>query len=501
MRNLWVLTLLAASPLADSQWVVHSPHASGSYRTHWGSFAFPTNTWAWEKLSGRYSHPAAAFIQIAYQAEPELRWANPSTLPPTKLYIREDSDLWMRGYFNPTLSASIPFETGRSSGWTLGYGDLTVWGHRYSQHSPSGLTLRLPATTLTAFGADSTASSLGSVYSDGSYSISILPHHWIRTDSSEWEPNYRRSASGEPMPTNPMREENLRDRDGFITLDVGGWYDAPYQKWRGYVPLDGRYFFWNNPKYTVVLTGEARPVINTQYDLEQNNPRFLLETLSAAGLEDQTLGTTSELTIAVTDGSDSTAPTLINKIRVRWHKPFENWRRLRADSEIWESTTIEVGSPGWAAYGGAVQVSWFEGGAWLANLEAAGNVIETGTVISSAIWPEFGPFFALIGLAAGQIEARPYQNNVVFNWGAPNSEYLPNRDDSLKERYVMIPDLELGYTVSYGKADHYNVNGFQGPEYKAVKRFNGGRRFTQTFVLQGGTGGGGVGGGDWEDGK
>ncbi len=60
----------------------------------------------------------------------------------------------------------------------------------------------------------------------------------------------------------------------------------------------------------------------------------------------------------------------------------------------------------------------------------------------------------------------------------------------------MRPQLLLGYDVDAAKSDSYDTDGYAGPGYHVVEKFNYGRKFVQNFYLQGtgGGGGGGVGG-------
>lgn len=494
MKRYFVILVCIAASAVNAQWVLVSPNANGGYVNPTGSFTFPSYTTSWEKLGGNYRSPTAAFLRIQVQFAPTYSWASSTSLPPSKVFVYESGRLYTRGYWYPTLTASIPFEKGRTEGSNV-FGELEVWGHRYSQINTSGNSFTLPSVAFTTFGADSTASSSGCIRSDGEYSPVIMPHYWIKTEGTDTEPNYRREGPGDPTPANPNRVQNLRDRDQYVSLDVATYYDQMQGKWRGVVCLDGRYSFWADPRYQVIYTGSANPTMFTQMDIDDNEPRLILETLSSASETANQLGSTSTVRMAVTSSSDPESPSLLNKIDIRWHKPNENFRTFLPRRVLWAESSLNLATPGYAIYGGAIMAYWTEGGAWLYTGTEIGTAVGVGSTLTSAMWPGFGALFSIVGVTLQNAIPTPNQNSVPFNWGAPEATYFPYRDDTRKAYYIMRPQLLLGYDVDAAKSDSYDTDGYAGPGYHVVEKFNYGRKFVQNFYLQGtGGGGGGVGG-------
>jgi len=126
--------------------------------------------------------------------------------------------------------------------------------------------------------------------------------------------------------------------------------------------------------------------------------------------------------------------------------------------------------------------SWTAGGAWHWGSNEYGGAFGAGVLITSLFWPELAPLFSLIGLTLSNIEFQPMQNAAVFNWGAPNATYHPDRNDSRISDYRMYPVLEGKYKMAYAKADRYGSTGFLGPDYIAVKSKRNVARFVQRFV-------------------
>ena len=175
--------------------------------------------------------------------------------------------------------------------------------------------------------------------------------------------------------------------------------------------------------------------------------------------------------------------TIPAEYSIKWHLPRDNWKSYGSEPTFWDYPIIEIGDPGYATIGVGVNVSYvINDNYWGGAIDEIWGALSA--VLGNSVPPPYGSFIATLGLINSG--SRPVTVPVSFNdnWGSSTSTYLPSRDDSLKNRYHMVPEKRVGYKIKFWDGEIYGAHGYEGQDKKAVASLDTREEWITTFELQ-----------------
>jgi hypothetical protein len=179
-----------------------------------------------------------------------------------------------------------------------------------------------------------------------------------------------------------------------------------------------------------------------------------------------------------TTGNDGDGATAKANYIMALYYADEVSKSAKANTPSYVPQTVTPASPGYAAEGGGISVTW--------NAPPVGWGIAAGSFAALATLPMPTPWlnaaFAVAGVSVTDLTPTPYSgvDNFDTAWGGSHATYLDydgnpisQPPDSEKSEYHMVPTATEGYSQHWVLHDAYNSSGFAG-ETKAHVDSDGG---------------------------
>ncbi len=519
MRGFESSRLLSLAILSVAILLCAFPHSA--FAGHWEVSSYVTSGESSVNDSGYTHEKKTATADMVYTVQAKLRWVSDAedgsdALPPfdrvylyeagsvhviSRLWhnVAEFNDDWHGSYYNVypselTTTNSLP-------------NTLSGYGNEVESHTsrcawttinvPEGATEVLgPVRTFTGKAKISTIihNNQVSISASASASYTATAHDkpYIAKQGL-YGPNYRKAGDG-------VKEENKRERDGSMTIDLVAskdlyWVDGYGFEYdfRGRYTGSGSFQLFQNVFEHSIIEWQASP--SPAHFTE--NPVYYLWNLgpSSASLSGE-LGQTTQVSALLSKGSiwfsgpDPNAPTIpVLPFKIRWHYEHENVMFTGQQESNEQEQDIEPDEPGYA-YGGAgggIGYKWTSEFPYWAPAQkllsgAFGVIGNWDSTPSTPVNLALVGLMAALELSADEHAPKEIRGNADMAgcWGKEGSTYTvggvsgnnppPNAN---MNHWTMVPRLKVGYTIKFFKGDTYTGYGYVGVKSWATKKFNG----------------------------
>ncbi|MGV3613939.1 MAG: hypothetical protein ACO1SV_01270 [Fimbriimonas sp.] len=488
------LAMVAGTATAQNgHWTLEDYIFNGST----SDIAGPGYIWDWahyinDAFTISYRGIAAGTVGHSGSVKAKYKWnpgSGPNNLPPTRLYAlvmpRARAYVSMMGAFPGSYSLNVDNGYEQMSN-PLASSSLYITRTGYSQANVSGVEALIPSPSMSVLASKTGV--FGELWTSLSIGFAHLPPFKVIAPNHE-NTNYQ-CQGGAAAP-------NLRDRDHEITLDVAATWNDSLNLWMGGHATDhlnAGFGHFSSPEYSWNQFGDGTPSNLMAYDFTLNSATVLLQMYFAKAKNVNALNQTSAFHVFVSDADDPTSPVLNNRLTIRWHAPFENWRQNGATREVLQPQALTVANPGYAMENGNIGCTWtYYHPYWAAINQSS---IQLLNVASNMLNPPYAGLAGLLGVVAADMAPKPDTGAANFNdcWTDPLSSW-PQGKTLAKSQYRMQPELLVGYDVKPMEADGYGGHGYTGLVKQPVALYNGKKKWVGVFTPWNQPGGDDSGGG------
>lgn len=438
-------------------------------------FSFPIDKWEADITSVGWKAIHVGNCTVSFRWEPGV-----DNLPkPTRALIEVASQVeaWSDNLGSVSVSTGLGSSVLEDLGTNWKF--AKSWGRKIYLYNNQDPVHTLSGIQSAALGQVSN-SYLASVKAILDFSIVSIPYPTLRPDT-DWLPNYR-SENGQQV-------QNLPDADGEYTLDVaadaiddnGSW------RWRGTMFLIHSQSVYGSPFRSWTCSSEVFSVSPPWLDLGDGYEE-LYKVWVGSGIN-ANLETTT-WTVNLTDRQDTANPSIPTKLKVKWHKPYENQVRISGPQQLWNQGVIrEVeGSP--AAPGNSIKLTWEFPDGEAYTVRQVGDrfekIADLGLPVASIIagWLGGG-----VDMFADVPRVSYIPNDALISgpvWSNPDSIHMPNANGE-RARYMMtnpVPWYESWRSI--WRVESFGMNGFEGTQLIAGEKSSRLERFSAHFWFVGG---------------
>lgn len=319
----------------------------------------------------------------------------------------------------------------------------------------------------------SMVSTYGEVHTSYVYDATVLPYPYITTD---YDVTYRREGI--------YRLPNLRKGDMDLTIDTMAVWSDRYGCWLGATPVIVDQSVYGTPEYSWLYTGDGSlsspiPAVS-EFSLEVRD-------LATEHKATQNLAKESKLQVSISDENDASEPPVLTEYKIRWHFPYENWRRKPGTQPfyVWQQQSISnVDEPGTCGYNESIGFTFTYGNPfWATVVDPASKAFQIIGPIAGTEFPVVGALMEVLGVTLTDFGPKSLQSSASFNacWSDTHSVFPDGKSEPM-HRYDMAPIKLAEYRIEQWVVDAYGSQGYIGETLKDTDVFSG-HKSAGTFTL------------------